>query len=85
MAEEQIIMFTMPGCPSCHRAKQYFAEKGVPFEERSVDDAEHRRQLIEDYKSRATPTIVAGDEMIVGFDQEKIDALFASRGTAEAG
>ena len=80
MTQEPIIMFTLPTCPACHRAKQYFEEKGVAFEERSVDNPEYRRQLIEDYKGRATPTIVAGDEVIVGFNQEKVDALLAKRG-----
>jgi glutaredoxin len=72
---DTLIVFTLPGCPACHRCKQYLNEKGVIFEERSVDNPEYRRQLVEDYKRMATPTLVLGDEIIVGFDQAKIDAL----------
>jgi arsenate reductase-like glutaredoxin family protein len=49
----------------------------MAYEERSVDNAEFRRQLVEDYKRMATPTIVCGEEIIVGFDREKIDTLFS--------
>jgi hypothetical protein len=33
------------------------------------------RELVETYQSRATPTIVIGEEVIIGFDPERIDQL----------
>lgn len=33
------------------------------------------RDLVEKYQSRATPTIVIGDEVIIGFDPDRIDQL----------
>jgi hypothetical protein len=32
-------------------------------------------ELVEVYQSRATPTLVIGDEVIVGFDRERIEQL----------
>ena len=32
-------------------------------------------ELVEVYQSRATPTLVIGDEVIVGFDRERIERL----------
>jgi protein-disulfide isomerase len=34
--------------------------------------------LVETYNSRATPTIVIGDEVIIGFDPDRIDQLLQS-------
>ena len=33
------------------------------------------RELVETYKSRATPTIVIGDEIMIGFDPERLEKL----------
>ena len=33
------------------------------------------RELVETYKSRVTPTVVIGDEVMRGFDPERIDEL----------
>jgi hypothetical protein len=36
------------------------------------------RELVEKYQSRATPTLVIGDEVIIGFDPQRIDELLGS-------
>lgn len=36
------------------------------------------RELVETYHSRATPTIVIGDQVLVGFDPEQIDEALGS-------
>lgn len=36
------------------------------------------RELVETYRSRATPTVVIGDEVIIGFDPERIDAVLGA-------
>jgi hypothetical protein len=36
------------------------------------------RELVETYRSRATPTVVIGDEVIIGFDPERINELLGS-------
>ncbi len=49
------------------------------FEERDVSsDFGAVRELVETYRSRATPTVVIGDEVIIGFDPERIDELLGS-------
>jgi glutaredoxin len=35
------------------------------------------RDLVYKYRSRTTPTVVIGDEVIIGFDQPRIDQLLA--------
>ena len=36
------------------------------------------RELVETYHSRATPTVVVGDEVVIGFDPQRIDELLGS-------
>lgn len=78
MTEENIILYTQSGCSTCKSTKEYLAEKGVNFEDRDVtEDEEALRELIERYKSRSTPAIVSGDEVIIGFDKEKLDKFIS--------
>jgi glutaredoxin len=35
------------------------------------------REMVEKYQSRATPTIVVGEEIMVGFDPERLQKLIA--------
>ena len=34
-------------------------------------------ELVGTYKSRATPTIVVGDQVMVGFDPDRLDKMLA--------
>ena len=40
-----------------------------------TQDPEALHELVETYQSRATPTLVIGDEVIIGFDRERIEKL----------
>ena len=35
------------------------------------------REMVDTYKSRATPTIVVGEEIMIGFDPERLEKLIA--------
>ena len=35
------------------------------------------RELVVTYKSRSTPTIVVGDQVMIGFDPERLEKLLA--------
>ncbi len=41
-------------------------------------DQQAVRDLIYKYRSRTTPTTVIGDEVIIGFDPERIEQLLSS-------
>ncbi|MDQ3830873.1 MAG: glutaredoxin family protein [Candidatus Tectomicrobia bacterium] len=48
------------------------------FVERNVsEDPSALQELVGTYKSRGTPTIVIGDEVLIGFNQSRIDELLA--------
>jgi glutaredoxin len=50
--------------------------KGVEFDEFDVTrDQQALEDLVEVHRSRMTPTIVIGGQVIVGFDPEQLDEL----------
>lgn len=58
--------------------KAYLSARGIEFEERDVSsDANAVRELVETYQSRSTPTLVIGQEVMIGFDPDRLDELLA--------
>ena len=57
----------------------YLSERGVEYESRDVSrDPSAVQDLVHKYGSRSTPTLVIGDEVMIGFDPERLDQLLAS-------
>jgi len=76
MNRSKIVLFTQPDCLPCQWVKSFLAERGVGFEERDIaKDAVAVEELTRKYKSHSTPTLVIGDEVLIGFDPERIDKI----------
>ena len=59
---------------------EFLSQKGVSFTERNVArDESALKELTEKYNALGVPVVVIGDEVIMGFEPEKIEsALMAS-------
>ena len=71
----QVNVFSTSTCPYCIKAKNYLKEKGVAFD--AVDVSTDRAGLEEMTRvsgQMGVPVIVVDDEVIVGFDQERLNA-----------
>ncbi len=54
----------------------FLSERGIEFEERDVTlDSSAVQDLVEKYKSHSTPTLLIGDEVMIGFDPDRLDQL----------
>ncbi len=72
----KIIVFTQPESLPCAAVKLFLKCRKAKFEERCVaSDDEARHELAEKYNSRSTPPVVIGDEVLIGFDPERLDEL----------
>jgi glutaredoxin len=72
---KRVILYSQPGCPPCYAAKQFLAARNIPFEYKDVKaDLGALRELAR-LKSRTTPTIVVGEEVMIGFDPERLEAM----------
>lgn len=68
-----IIVYTQNECPPCKIIKMFLNEFGFTYSEKNIsEDDKSRRELTELYGSYSTPTIIVGDEVIIGFDLEKL-------------
>ena len=74
--KHRVVLFTQPDCPPCHVVKLFLTERGVAFEERDISrDPAAVRDLTEKYKSHSTPTLVIGEEVMIGFNPERLDEI----------
>jgi len=75
----KIIIFTQPDSLPCEAVKMFLKSRRAKFEERCVTyDNDALQELAEKYNSRSTPTVVIDDEVVVGFDPERLDQLLGA-------
>jgi len=78
MCQPKVIVFTQQDCPPCGWVKNFLAERGVEFEERSIDSGfAVVREMTQKYRSQSTPTVVIGDQVLIGYDPERLVQLLA--------
>lgn len=76
MSESKVIVFTQQDCLPCGWVKTFLSERGVEFEERSIDSGFGVvTEMTQRYKSQSTPTVVIGDEVLIGYDPERLVQL----------
>ncbi len=78
MAVKKVTIYSTPTCPYCKRAKDYLTQKGIVFTDYNVaEDREKTKEMIEKSKQMGVPVIVIGDDVVVGFNQAKLDSLLS--------
>lgn len=71
-----VIVYSTPSCPWCHRAKDYFKEKGIGFIDYDVAaDTEKAQEMINKSGQMGVPVIDIDGQIVVGFDVGKINEL----------
>lgn len=76
MSQPTITIYSTPTCHFCHMAKEYFNANGVKYEDFNVaTDLEKRKEMVAKTGQMGVPVIVIGSEVVVGFDQERIESL----------
>lgn len=70
----KVKIFTSDTCPHCVTAKNYLKQNNIEFEEKNINSEENRKELVS-MGLRSVPVLIIDDEVVVGFDQNKIDSL----------
>ena len=66
-----IKVYSTPTCPFCIRAKQFFAENRIPFDNYDVSqDQVKAEEMIQKSGQMGVPVIDIDGAIIVGFDKE---------------
>ena len=73
--DKTVTIYTTQTCHFCQMAKEFFAEKGVKYTAYDVAaDADKRTEMIKLTGQLGVPVIQIGDDIMVGFDREKVAA-----------
>ncbi len=75
----KIKLYSTPTCPYCVQAKKFFEGKKIDFEEIDISqNQESAEEMIKISGQMGVPVITINDEIITGFDEEKINNLIKS-------
>lgn len=71
--QESVIVYSTPTCPICKQLKDFLNEKNIEFEDINVaEDQEKAKEIAEKTGQMGVPVIQIGDNLVVGFDKEKL-------------
>jgi glutaredoxin-like YruB-family protein len=78
MEQKEVVVFSQPGCAPCVALKSFLKQRGIEYIEKDVSQDEAAVfELVRKWKSNTTPTVVIGDEVLIGFNPERIEQLLA--------
>lgn len=73
--DKKVTIYSTPTCHFCQMAKEFLKEQGIGYAEFNVaQDLEKRQEMIQKSGQMGVPVILVGDELIVGFDKERLES-----------
>ena len=75
-ATPQVTIYSTPTCHFCHATKDYFTAHNIAFTDYNVaSDLPKRQEMIQKSGQMGVPVILVGDEVTVGFDEDRLKEL----------
>lgn len=72
----RVEIYSTPTCHFCHMAKDWLTEKQISFVDYDVaTDMEKRKEMVEITGQLGVPVIKVGNDVMIGFNQEKLASL----------
>ena len=69
-------VFSTEFCPYCVALKEFLKEKNIEFEAVDVtEDLKAQEEMIKKSGQMGVPVVEIGEEIVIGFDREKISQL----------
>lgn len=76
--QKPVTIYSTPTCHFCHATKEFFAENNIAFTDHDVSkDLARRQEMIDMTGQMGVPVIRIGDDVVIGFDEEKLRELLA--------
>lgn len=74
--DSKVTIYSTPVCHFCHAAKEFFDANEVEYVEHDVAaDADKRQEMIDLTGQMGVPVIKVEDDVVIGFDEEKLKEL----------
>lgn len=78
MSASKVVIYSTPTCPICKRAKAYLSQKGISYQDIDIAaDKEAAHEMIHRSGQMGVPVIFVGEQMMLGFNQAKLDEMLA--------
>jgi NADH-dependent peroxiredoxin subunit F len=75
----KVTVFSTKNCPYCRMAKAFLDKQEVLYESIDVgEDIDAAKKMIELSGQRGVPVITVDDEVIIGFDSQRLNELFGT-------
>jgi glutaredoxin len=71
---QEVIMYAVPDCGYCRKARQYFSNHGIDYVEYDISMSSKRMKEFRRLGGRGTPLIVIDGRKIHGFNTRAIEA-----------
>lgn len=77
-AGKQVVMYTTQTCPACKVAKQYLAQKGIPYQEIDVQSSRDGMEAFRKLGGNGVPLIMVGEKRMEGFNSQEFEKMLAA-------
>ena len=78
---KSVEIYSTESCHFCHLAKDWLTAKNIPFTDYNVGtDQEKRKEMVEMTGQLGVPVIKIGDEVMIGFNEDKMVELLGVKG-----
>ncbi len=72
----EIKIYTTPTCPYCVQAKQFLAQRKVPYKEFNVmEDNDALDEMVKLSGGRSVPVIACGSDVLIGFSRSRLEQI----------
>jgi glutaredoxin len=86
MSQKRVFLYALSTCPWCRKTKQLLADADVPYDyvdvdllpDEEADVAAEKAQAVSG--ARVFPVLVIGDDVVVGYNPDKITELLENCG-----
>lgn len=76
---QTVAVYSTKNCPYCRMVKAFLDRQGVQYRNIDVgENADEARKMIELSGQRGVPVTIVDDEVIVGFDSQRLNELFGT-------
>jgi alkyl hydroperoxide reductase subunit F len=80
----KVTVYSTKNCPYCRMAKAFLNKHNVPYEIIDVgENPDAAKKMIDISGQRGVPVILVDDEVIIGFDSQKLNELFGETVSGE--
>ena len=74
-----VVLYSIPDCVTCEEVAIYLKSRDIPYSEKDVSkDVELQQELTKRTGKLSVPVTIIGDEIISGYNREKIGAVLDS-------